>query len=56
MDMPEVMPEAVVKSIERWMLNHNVKDKPDVSWCGHYYGFKAFGMFHGIELDGYLHT
>ena len=55
MNKPEEMPEAVIQSIENWSIFHN-QSIPEIFWCNGYYGFFANSMFHGVELDGYIHT
>ena len=52
---PEEMPKVVVEALEKWSLFHN-QPIPEVFWYGQYYAFTANGIFHGVELDGYIHT
>lgn len=56
MKKPDKVPEAVEKSLEKWVKFHKVT--PDVNWdyLNGCYWFVHAGMYHGVELDGYIHT
>lgn len=71
MNAPERMPEAVKEAVNCWARAHprmaqlpNSDEQtvlpfpPKLSWDslnGNYF-FWAFGMYHGVELDGTVHT
>ena len=57
MEKPTQIPEAVKVALERWAKFHK-HSIPELSWdglMGCYY-FVANGIFHGVELDGHIHT
>ena len=66
MKEPSPMPEAVIDAIFKWGTKH--KSCPcwdvrmahdalrDVWWAGDHYAFGRFGLYIGIETDGYMHT
>ncbi len=68
MQRPEVMSEAVKAAIQRYASNRAADEHEKcmivieimqaLTWdglCG-CYGFMRAGMYHGIELDGHIHT
>ena len=58
---PEVVPQTVTAALERYNRNHPkvVPVTPEElrfdTLCG-CYSFDRNGMFHGVELDGHIHT
>jgi len=60
MKKPEQVPEAVKAALVRYNKQHptaNVTEE-ELGWdslSGYYY-FTRAGMFHGVELDGHIHT
>ena len=54
MSAPEKMPEAVLASMTR----RYPEFLKDLKWDGlnRCYFFIRAGMFHGVELDGHIHT
>ena len=60
MKKPEQVPSAVKEAIARYNQRHpgaNVTEE-ELGWdslCGYYY-FTRANMFHGVELDGHIHT
>jgi hypothetical protein len=71
MKQPDTIPQAVRDSLVRWAKQHpsKVRDTitgeesvlpmpPSVEWDGMNgcYYFIRNGMYHGVELDGYIHT
>ena len=57
MKQPDQIPEAVKESLKKWAQSHN-KDIPEVRWdsLNGCYFFWSAGMYHGVELNGYIHT
>lgn len=63
MKQPDKMPEAVVEAIKRFCGQHNLNPVtmlgPDVlkwdSLMGCYFFYRGT-VFHGVELDGHIHT
>ena len=57
MKAPESIPECVQKSLERWAKFHN-KPIPEIRWdcLNGNWSFESAGMYHGVELDGNIHT
>lgn len=55
MKQPEPMPEAVIKSVNAKYPEVAIRDVKWDSLNGCYYFYRA-GMYHGVELDGYIHT
>ena len=62
MNKPAELPPAVRAAIERYASRHEGVNAAELlaalAWdsiCGCYY-FTREGMFHGVELDGHIHT
>ena len=61
MKKPEVLPETVRAAIERYNVRHpsvtpvTAEELRFDCLCG-FYSFERNGMFHGVELDGHIHT
>lgn len=59
MQKPEQVPQAVKDGVARYARQHDISpDMIDLQFdciMGCYY-FMRCGMFHGVELDGYVHT
>ena len=60
MKKPEQVPEVVKAAIEKYNRQHpgaNVTVE-ELGWDGLMgcYHFTRAGMYHGVELDGYIHT
>lgn len=60
---PDKMPEAVVEAIKRFATRHNMNVVDMLSpsflkWDGMMgcYYFMRGNVFHGVELDGHIHT
>ena len=71
MKRPDKIPAAVTESLARWAKLHPTKVadphtgeerevplSPSVEWDGFNgcYFFWRHGMYHGVELNGYIHT
>lgn len=59
MKQPTDVPKAVLASFYKWCEDHKVKlDDAQLRWdsINGCYWFGHGGVYHGIELDGYLHT
>lgn len=71
MRQPESIPQAVKDGVQRWARAHprlvqaveggeqrELPFPPKLSWdsLNGCYFFWASGMYHGVELDGYVHT
>ncbi len=62
MNKPAEVPAKVKEGIERYAKRHEGVNAAELlgalSWdplCG-CYGFERGGMYHGVELDGHIHT
>ncbi len=60
MKKPEQVPDKVKEAIENYNRQHpeaNLKEE-ELQWDGLMgcYSFERSGMYHGVELDGYIHT
>ena len=60
MQQPDQIPEQVKAGIERYNQRHEGANVTleELVWYGTMgcYGFTRNGMFHGVELDGHIHT
>lgn len=64
MTKPIAVPLAVREGVERYCRQHVGEEKPPVAselvvalgWGGDHYYFWRCGMYHGVELDGTVHT
>jgi hypothetical protein len=63
MKQPEKLPDAVCEGIKRFARNHGLNPvqllSPDTlkwdSLMGCYFFYRG-NVFHGVELDGHIHT
>lgn len=62
MKKPELIPPAVIAGLTRYCSQHESVSLADLleilqfdCLCGCYY-FDRNGMYHGVELNGYIHT
>lgn len=62
MNRPEATPPAVVAGLERFVRQHPEETLAGLlerlAWdglCG-CYGFMRGSIYHGVELDGHIHT
>lgn len=59
MKQPNETPEAVTAGLKRYCEQHSIDPKSiDLQWdsLNGCYCFTRNGMYHGIELNGYVHT
>jgi hypothetical protein len=58
MKEPEITPEEVTSAFASWLKKKQVKDPPRLNWDGlnRCYFFWHGNVYHGVELDGHIHT
>lgn len=59
MNRPESLPEPVKAGVARYCGQHGIQTTDiDLKWdaLNRNYYFVRNGMYHGVELDGHVHT
>ena len=52
----ELIPKAVIDAIVKAWPDHAVEILTDLRFAGDHYSFGRWGMYIGVEFDGYIHT
>ena len=53
---PNVVPVAVIKAIIKAWPDQAVEILSEIRFAGDHYSFNRWGMYVGVEYDGYIHT
>lgn len=51
-----VVPRAVIDSLLKAWPNQFTEIMKDLRFAGDHYSFTRWGMYVGVEFDGYIHT
>jgi hypothetical protein len=56
MDKPTEIPCVVIDAITAAFPDHAVEILAGLKWNRDHYFFEKWGMYVGVEVDGYIHT